>query len=123
MHRVLAIAAACIVIWTTNFQAQTAARPLLHLDFVVDSQGPNLVTVATSLDGKRVAAFEAGEAVWSPDGLQFAALANTGRQNSMASEGVSNRQPARHQPVRAWQRGDIDGLGAGLGSRTGRRSR
>jgi hypothetical protein len=84
MHRFLAIAAACIVISSTNPTAQTAARPLLHLDLVVDSQGPNLVTVATSLDGKRVATFEAGEAVWSPDGSQFAALANTGRQDRVA---------------------------------------
>jgi len=83
MHRFLTVAAACIVLSPTHPRAQTAARPLLHLDFVVDNQGPNLVTVATSLDGKRVAVFEAGEAVWSPDGSQFAAIAKSGRQDDV----------------------------------------
>jgi len=110
MHRFLAIAAVCLAISNTSPRAQIAARPLLHLDFVVDSQGPSLVTVATSLDGKRVAAFEAGEAVWSPDGSQFAALANTGRQNGVAlkvfridsPEGTSLFDPGSSEMLTGW---------------------
>jgi hypothetical protein len=110
MHRFLAIATACIVIWSANPRAQTAQRPLLHLDFVVDSQGPNLVTVATSLDGKRVAAFEAGEAVWSSDGSQFAALAKSGRQDGVAlqvfridrPQGTSLFEPGGGEMLTGW---------------------
>ena len=110
MHRFLTIAAACIVISSTSPRAQTASRPLLHLDFVVDSQGPNLVTVATSLDGKRVATFEAGEAVWSPDGSQFAALAESGRQKGVAltvfridsPKGTSLFEPGGGEMLTGW---------------------
>jgi hypothetical protein len=110
MHRFLAIAAAGLVISSTNPQVQFAARPLLHLDFVVDNQGPNLVTVATLLDGKRVAVFEAGEAVWSPDGLQFAALAKSGRQDGVAlkafridsPQGTSLFEPGGGEMLTGW---------------------
>ena len=110
MHRFLAIASACILISATNPGAQTAVRPLLHLDFVVENQGPNLVTVATSVDGKRVAVFEAGEAVWSPDGSQFAALAKSGRQDDMAlkvfriasAQGTSVFEPGSGEMFTGW---------------------
>lgn len=58
------------------------ARPILHLDLVSTSRGPDFVTVATSPSGQRLRTFAPGDArsaVFSPDGTRFAALAPSDR--------------------------------------------
>jgi len=76
---------------TAPISAVRETRPLLHLDFNGSGAQLQMITAATSVEGRRVRSFEVMSAVISPDGSRFVAFSDTGNADALVAAPIAGR--------------------------------